>query len=174
MPARRNTTRSRKPGMILKFGVASLAILGLGGAMTAAAWQDTITYSADAKAHTFDLRANYSGSPGWIGGGQGQTQVPLPASAFDGLKSGETREFSVALRNFSTIPASVVLSLDSTGPLFDGGWATVSVNKSNFTLPADPNGYTTIKITVQAGDWNPGQGGYTGSITLTAVGTPAS
>lgn len=173
MSADQNTKRSRKPATLIKFGIASLAILGLGGAITAAAWQDTITFEAQADAASFDLVAKYSGMDSWRGTGVGDTTITIPAEKFAGMWSGETREINLAVKNIGTVAADIEVKTTVGGDLFDASKGKAEVTVKDAPSRLAPEGYDVFTLSITAPEWNAGQGGYQGEVTLEIVGTPA-
>lgn len=124
------STGSRKL-VITKFVLAGVAIVGVGAAVTSAAWTDDVWFTADAAAADIDLvgsvdydPATQSGDPDaatWEDADTSGTALEIPATVFEGLVPGDSRETTVYLRNDGTVDLEVAAAVvTTTGPLFDG------------------------------------------------------
>ncbi len=156
----------------LKLGLAGIAVVGIGAAVTTAAWTDNVWFKAEASASSYNLQAalDNSGTPGtWSEAGSAAAAVVIPSTVFDELLPGDTVATDVWVRNNSSTKTVLVVGAPvKTGNLFDNASATAVADKT--TLDAGET--TKVKITVTTPtDWAQSYAGATGSLTVTVTGT---
>ena len=98
-----SSTRRRK---VTKFALAGVAVLGVGAALTSAAWSDNVWFGGDADAADFELQG-WDGS-NWQNADTPGAAITLPASAFDTLAPGIDDSYQVSVRNAGDIPVYLV------------------------------------------------------------------
>lgn len=71
---RSGRTPRRGPGAFAKFGLAACAILGIGAALTSAAWSDTVAFESDVQIAQFQMEYSWTNADGswhpFVSGGQ--------------------------------------------------------------------------------------------------------
>ncbi len=111
-----NTKKRSRAGTFVKLAVASLAVLGIGGAITAAAWQDHVYFGAAATAGTFNLQGSVTGAPhSWQEGNADYAKIQLPASFLENLRPNDIRTTTVFVRNVGTVGADLTVSTQEHG-----------------------------------------------------------
>jgi predicted ribosomally synthesized peptide with SipW-like signal peptide len=124
------STGSRKL-VITKFVLAGVAVVGVGAAVTSAAWTDDVWFTADATAASIDLVGSVDYDPvadladpdaaTWEDADTEGTAIEIPVDVFEGLVPGDSRETTVYLRNNGTVPLEVsAATITYSGALFDG------------------------------------------------------
>jgi len=167
----RTEQRSRRSRVAL----AALAFLGIGAALTTAAWTDQVWFQAEAEAATFNLQGSTSPDDGW---GEYATQgdalvIPLDASGFgDIVPHAGPLTTEVFVKNASSVPTTISVDTKTTGDLFAEG-STVHVTAEADTLTLEPGQYATIDLTLTAGEIPDAYQGATGSIVLEVSGATA-
>lgn len=114
-----NDKKKRRGGAFLKLGIAGLAILGIGGALTTAAWQGTVTFAGEASVADFEVAGRLDGITG----------VSLDMSShFTNLMPNTQVDVPIALINSSTFDvdfgeAVIVVDGDTVGQfsVLEGG-----------------------------------------------------
>jgi len=134
------TTKKDRRGAILRASIAAVAVLGIGGAITTAAWTDQVTFAGNVKTATFDLRGN-------VGDGWQQGPIDL-GKLFDNLKPG-TYTKSIGLKNFSSIDLHLEATTLNVDPALKGA-ITHSVGDMPSYLP--PQGYVSVPVTFTVTD----------------------
>ncbi|NYE20248.1 SipW-dependent-type signal peptide-containing protein [Microbacterium immunditiarum] len=135
------TTQKDRRGAMLRASIAAVAVLGIGGAITTAAWTDQVTFAGDVQSAKFDLRGAVQGGA-WYDG-----PIDL-GDAFKNLQPGDVTK-TIALKNNSTVNAYLGESVLEVDPALNG-----AITHSVENLPASlaPNGYVNIKVTFHVAD----------------------
>lgn len=164
---------------VTKFGLAGLAVLGIGAAATSAAWTDDAWFSGTANAATVELQGATNIAPlAWLDADTESAAVVIPANAFADMLPGETRTETINIRNISTVALAVPEpAVVTTGDLFSGAEpATVTVTSiPDFPGTLAPNAEQAVSVTVTAPEWDNDDVDYqgaTGTLTLQFTGTP--
>jgi len=177
-----NSSR-RNRGTIIKLVLAGVAVLGVGAALTTAAWTDQAWFSAEATAGDVELQAAL---PDATGTGPGTfidaddladaVVIPLAPEYFENIAPGEAREVTLWLRNDGSLPLTIesAAAQDVTGPLFAGtAPATITVGAIVGEV-LDPEDEVSFTVTVTAPDWGDADTGYqgaTGAFNVVVTGT---
>ena len=178
--------RRRKGVVILKFGLAGAALLGIAAAATSAAWSDDAWFSASAKGATVELQGALGASPAetdWkdadnVGGAQALT---VDSTVFGDLLPGDHRTVTLNLRNTGSTKLTLGapdISLPSSGDQIlatavDGTHAAVTVTG---TVPStiDPLGTAAVSLEITVpGGWVESNQGKAESFTVSFAGTAA-
>ncbi|HCS59944.1 MAG TPA: hypothetical protein DIW46_00885 [Microbacterium sp.] len=171
--------RRKKRQPIIAFGLAVLAVGGIGAAATSAAWTDNTWFSAPAAAATFNLDASLDGKA-WSEGtsttidGVTTLAVEIPAATFANLLPAQTRTVNLWVRNDSSVDATLGNKVTFKNSTFAAApTATVSDLAAKLT-PAGTDQFT-LTITTPA-DWNASNIGKSGTVVveLNATATAAS
>ncbi|MGA7756906.1 MAG: hypothetical protein WCA57_03615 [Ilumatobacteraceae bacterium] len=176
-PARTPDTKRRRK--IAKFALAGVAVLGVGAALTSAAWTDDVFFSADATSGSFDLQGSLDGT-NWFDvatvDDTATTPIQIPASAFENMGPNDVRDVTLHLQNAGSV--SMTLSapvVTENGDLFDDAGANVAVTVGaygNATLA--PTDTTTFTVTLTAPDWTDTDFiNLTGDLLIAVTGTSA-
>ena len=176
-PARNTDTRRRRK--IAKFALAGVAVLGVGAALTSAAWTDDVFFAADATSGTFDLQGSLDGT-NWFDvatvDDTATTPIQIPASAFDNLAPNDVRVVTLHLQNAGSVPITLGTPVvTENGALFDDLGANVGVAVGAYGSPTLAVGATTtFTVTLTAPDWtNTDYTNLTGDILVAVTGTSA-
>ncbi len=95
--ATKSPTRNDKSGRrrkVTKFALAGVAVLGVGAALTSAAWSDNVVFNGSADAGTVDLKGRIAGDPDFV-----QGPITIPASAFAGLAPLQAKTVTLEVLN---------------------------------------------------------------------------
>lgn len=159
--------KKRRAGAILRTGVAALAILGIGGALTTAAWIDNVEFVAPVTAGSLALQ----GRIGTTGEFE-DLSIDIPDSYFSDLAPSETaRSITVQVRNSGTLPATVVPGITTTGfATWPGFQSAVSVG-GNTAEPLPGGEVRTLTINLNTSQMPTSVGGTGARITVTFTGT---
>ena len=79
-PHEDTSARKRK---ITKFALAGVAVLGVGAALTSAAWSDSVFFATPSSAATFELEGYNPTTGGWEEADTAGVAIVLPADAID-------------------------------------------------------------------------------------------
>ncbi|UOE44945.1 hypothetical protein [Agromyces larvae] len=172
--------RRRRAGWV-KLGIAGLAILGIGGVLTTAAWQQQAIFEAEAEAATLGLQASAtpdgSGDWTWETASSGVIDIEIAPTVLKNLiPNGGAREIPIAVKNNGSgnMSLKVVLTKQTGAAIFeepDGVAATINVEETPFTLT--PGEKKEMTVTVTPGDLRTDLQGATGTLTVTATAVPA-
>lgn len=121
-----STTPSRRPAA--KLVLAGVAVVGIGAALTTAAWTDNVFFSAQAETGAFNLQGSTDGVSFDEHDTEETAAIVVPADAFENLAPGDERSVDLWVRNAGTVPAFLNAPvITTTGELFAGGDAPVLV-----------------------------------------------
>lgn len=166
---------------VTKFALAGVAVLGIGAALTSAAWTDNVWFQGDAESGTAILEGSITGVDGtYLVSDEGSIQLDMGTFAVG--PDQDTVE-TVWVRNAGTVPLRLdAVNAVGTGLIFtdqidsdadsvpDTGAATIAATGLDTEL--DPGEELEITVTVTGGDWDEGEyQGQVGAITLEVVGT---
>ena len=166
------STRAQKDrrNKALRIGAGALAILGIGGAITTAAWTDQVWFRADADAASFNLQGSLTETGPWneYDTEGGALEIPLDASQFGELLPGDAPlTTTVYVKNDSSVPVELTATGSTAGDLFAGEGATTTITQSIEDPTLDPAGVTPVTITLTPGQIPQTLAGKTGTYTLT-------
>ncbi len=171
--ASQDRRRSRKGGVAyLRFGLAGVALLGIGAAATSAAWSDQAWFGASATAAKVELQASLAETSGYTDA-DAAPGITIP---FDLLNAGADVTKTVWVRNDGTVPVTVgTPSVTKTG-LFTGSGtgasapASVTVSDvADATLEPGDVTSATVHVTTPA-NWDGSFQSQTGTLTITFTG----
>jgi len=174
--------RKRKVGAYVKFGLAGVALLGIGAAATSAAWTNDAWFSASATTPTIQLQGGNGAAPTiWNDADTTGTAVVIPSTAFANLAPGVAATAQIGLKNTSTVPLTVAVptatwdtGFISTGSCSLAAVTTVTINGGATAVTLAPGAATTnVTVTVTPpSSWNGATTcqGKTGAMTLTFTG----
>jgi len=176
-PARTPDKRRRRT--IAKFALAGVAVLGVGAALTSAAWTDDVFFAADATSGTFDLQGSLDGT-NWFDvatvDDTATTPIQIPATAFANLAPNDSRVVTLHLQNAGSVPITLGAPVvTENGPLFADAGANVGVTVGAYGAGTLAVGdATTFTVTLTAPDWtNTDFTNLTGDILVAVTGTSA-
>jgi hypothetical protein len=170
----RDRRRRRAGTTYLKFGLAGVALLGIGAAATSAAWSDDAWFTADATAATVELAGSTAANGTFVAADTVGDGVDVTVSGFADLVPGTIRTATIYLRNTGSAPLAITLDPTTTNHLgvFAGATpATVRVTGTPATLAGGATS-DAITVTVSAPEaWpTPYQGATGGQVELTFSG----
>jgi hypothetical protein len=166
--------RKGKRRPFIAFGLAILAVGGIGAAATSAAWTDNVFFSAQSQAATFNLQGSLDGTTWVESDNNGSIQLAVPASQFANLLPGDTRSVTLYVHNLGSVSAAL------TGSVAYGAGSTFTTNPtpalSGLVATLTPVGGAaasdafTLTVTTPA-DWATTNQGKTGTVIVTVAGT---
>lgn len=166
-----NRKRRRK---ITKFALAGIGLVGIGAALTSAAWSDEVWFRANASAETVDLQGSVDGTTWLDEGYPGTTSetvpIPIPSTEFEGLVPGTTRYITVYLLNAGTSTLQLVdpPALVWAPTTFATG---LTLNPSFSQTELAPNAQATLTLELLVpNDWPDTNLGTTATLTITVTG----
>lgn len=114
--------RRLRRAAILRFGLAGVAVLGIGAALTSATWTDDAWFAGSAAAvERVELQASLDGATWYdADSSDGGVAVKIPDTELAGLNQGADEQLTLHLKNDSSVP----LTLGSGVLTTDGAQAT--------------------------------------------------
>lgn len=174
---RRDVRKKNKRRPIIAFALATLAVGGVGAALTSAAWTDNVFFSAQADAATFDLQGSLDGTTWQQSDNKSSIQLVVPATQFAKLLPGQTRTVTLYVKNFGNVNAALTSSVEwAAGSTFTTNPATGVSGLVTSLTPAGTTGDSdafTLTVTAPA-DWNVTNKGKAGTILVTVSGEATS
>ncbi|WEG10106.1 hypothetical protein PU630_06015 [Microbacterium horticulturae] len=166
-----NTTSDQKKrrNNTLRIAAGALAFLGIGAAVTTAAWTDQVWFAADADVATFNLQASLSPDGDWdeYQTQDGALEIPLQTSQFGELLPGEAPlTTTVYIKNASSVPVTLTAEGTPTGELFTAADATTTIDESINTPELAAGDITPVTVTLTPGDIPQTLAGATGAYVL--------
>ena len=145
---------------ITKFALAGVAVLGVGAALTSAAWTDNVWFGGSATTGDLDLQGRADPSDDWS---EGSESVPIAIPTIANVGPNQTDSHTVYVRNNGTVDVHLdVINVEGSGALFAPGGATAIISAvSDTDLILGPTESTTITVSVTGGDWD--EDDFTGS-----------
>ena len=140
-----SSTRRRK---VTKFALAGVAVLGVGAALTSAAWSDNVWFGGDADAADFELSGFDPVSRTWVPADTANTGIELPTTAFDTVGPGVADSYELRVRN----DGDITIDLDAPDVIVTGFGGQVS---------GTPGSYDDARL-------SPGE---QARVTITLIGT---
>lgn len=161
--------RRKKRAGVLRLALAGVAVLGIGAAATSAAWTDDAWFSANANAVTVELQGSTDGGDTYVDADDATVALQIPDTAFQDLNAGDTKTFTVHLKNNGSVPltvSGVAAETVTTGGLFASGGATVAVAAPTATsLAAGATTTAVVSVSLPA-DAPASFQGTTGTLTV--------
>jgi len=175
--SRTATKKKNKRRPIVAFALATLAVGGVGAALTSAAWTDNVFFSAQADAATFDLQGSLDGATWQQSDNKGSIQLVVPATQFAKLLPGQSRTVTLYVKNFGNVNAALASSVEwASGATFTTN-PTAAV--SGLVTSLTPSGSTgdndafTLTVTAPA-NWDVANKGKAGTVIVTVSGEATS
>lgn len=172
-----DTREKKNRKKILPIVLASVAVVGVGAALTSAAWTDEVGFLASAKAGTFNLQGRIAGETVWAEGSEA-AKITFDAEELANLSPGDERILEFELQNAGTVGATIeTVEVTPAGALFAGEAPTVTFKVTGITPGStiDPTKTTAGALTVTVPDgWPSSHMGESGSITVTFTGESVS
>lgn len=174
----RAAERKRRRGAAARFAIAGLAVVGIGGALTAAAWVVNAEITAPVSVADFELQgavgAEPTGEAGWTtSDGSGELLLQIPAGHFADLHpAAGVVEVPVWLRNNGS--ANMLLGVAEPGAIWEGHSSlTVDVDLDEFVLAPDTHQRIVISFD-PAGIPVELQGNDAGVVRVVVTGVPTA
>lgn len=177
----------RRKSTTVRLAVASIAVLGIGAAITTAAWTDQAWFTTSASSAEIELYGALAvdgtcpvvptSTPGadspWKAADDGDAAVAIPEATFADLVPGQTRTAIICLWNGSTVPLSVSgadISKPSDQIFVEGSDATITVGSVNELAKGQVAKLDVVATTPN--DWPSSyQGKTSGEIAITFTGS---
>lgn len=166
--------RKRRRAILLRGAISGLAVLGIGAAITTAAWTDQAFFSAPATAATFNLQASSSATGPWTENdtAAGALVIPVGASQFGDLVPGSTaRTVEVYVKNDSTVEANLSIATATSGTLFTTTGSTVSADATASSTTVAPGAVEPVTVSLTPGAMPDTLQGTTGTVLVTVTAT---
>lgn len=165
----------RRP--IVAFALATLAVGGVGAALTSAAWTDNVFMAAAADGATFDLQGSLDGQTWSQSDNKGSIQIAVPATQFAKLLPGQSRTVNLYVKNFGNVNAALTSSVEwASGSTFQTN-PTAAVSGLATSLTANgtsgDNDVFTLTVTAPA-NWDVANKGKAGTVIVTVSGEATS
>lgn len=140
---------------ITKFALAGVAVLGVGAALTSAAWSDNVFFGGSAETAEFELSGQDPATGDWVPADDDTAAITLPADALNNVGPNISDSYTLRVRNDGTIPIYLNSqpSYEAEGDLFAAGGATVDFGNYSRTV-LEPGQQATIDVIVTGGDWD--------------------
>ncbi|MEV7692048.1 hypothetical protein AB0N73_01815 [Microbacterium sp. NPDC089189] len=171
-----NTDVKDRRSIIIRSSIGALAVLGLAGAITTAAWTDQAFFSAPATAASFDLQAGLSETGPFTENataGDALT-IPLATSQFGDLVPGDAPlSVDVYVKNASSVPAQLTVDATTSGTLFTAADSTVTLVATPATTTVAPGAVAPVTITLTPGAMPDSLQSATGTVLVTVTGATA-
>ena len=173
-PTRKDKSGRRRK--VTKFALAGVAVLGVGAALTSAAWTDNVWFAGSASAGSFELQGSTDGVS-WVDADTNGVAIASPSDSFLNLGPNVTKTVTVYLHNAGSVNVNLDSAVPaSTGALFAGAKpAQVSVGgfvESNGDHVLEPNADATFTVSVTGGNWNDSEyQGLGGNLTVVVQGS---
>lgn len=164
--------------------LAGVAVLGVGAAVTTAAWTDEVWFEAEASSsEALNLQGSVDGGTVWEESpSETEIELTIPPTAFENLSQGAAVSYSILVRNAGAADGQLdTWTATGTGAIFSGA-DPASVAVAPATPAAPPIAIAgssaqeiefIVTVTTPA-DWDPvAYAGQTGAITVTVTGTSA-
>ncbi|MDN3496740.1 hypothetical protein QL996_12435 [Planococcus sp. APC 4015] len=172
--ARAPRKSTRRP--LIAFALATLAVGGVGAAMTSAAWTDNVFFSAQADAATFDLQGSLDGKTWLQSDKKDAIELVVPATTFAKLLPGETRTVTLHVKNLGNVSAALASTVEWKGSTFTTNPTAAVSDLAPKLAPTTTTGDTdALTLTVTAPkDWDVANKGKAGTIIVTISGEATS
>jgi hypothetical protein len=156
---------------ITKFALAGVAVLGVGAALTSAAWTDNVWFGGSTDSADFQLSGSLTGDPlgPWNGDSSETAKILLPADAFDEIAPGISDTYDVYVRNDGDIP----IYLNPADVNVTGGMlGLVSTDASYNRTTLQPTQIARVRVVVTGSDALPEN--TTGEISIQVEGSSSA
>ncbi|GEK86839.1 hypothetical protein [Microbacterium aerolatum] len=177
MTSNTTTQKRNKRHPLVAFGLAALAVGGVGAAITSAAWTDNTFFSAPAAAATFDLQGSLDGKAWTQSGNADAVELVIPASQFANLLPAQTRTIDLWVRNESSVNAALTsqVAFASNSTFTTKPTASVSGLITTLTPTGSTGAQDQFQLTVTTpADWAPVNQGKSGTVVVTVSATATS
>ena len=148
-PRNESADRNRK---ITKFALAGVAVLGVGAALTSAAWTDNVLFGGTATSGSIDLEGRVAGSPTWSPG-----PITIAPATFSDLAPLEPKTVTLEVRNSGdgTLDLQPAAVQDQLGPFFTGATTDdVAITFGGYTdASLAPGESAAFVVTLTPPDW---------------------
>ncbi len=121
---------ARRRSRMLRLTLAAIALLGIGAAITAAAWTDDVYFEANLDSGNLDLEGRVSDDGGntWSEFEPSRDPANIALSVdFVDLNPGDVRTMSIEVRNQGTATALITGELDWVTGVYESGDCAVGV-----------------------------------------------
>jgi hypothetical protein len=107
---------------ITKFALAGVAVLGVGAALTSAAWSDNVFFGGTSSAGDFELEGYDPTTGSWLPADTAGARIVLPAGILDEVGPGISDSYELRVRNNGDLPIQLETPVvtSQTGALFSG------------------------------------------------------
>ncbi|CAH0167301.1 MULTISPECIES: hypothetical protein [unclassified Microbacterium] len=171
------TKERRKRHPLVAFGLAALAVGGVGAAITSAAWTDNTLFAAPAAAATFDLQGSLDGKTWTQSGNADAIELTIPTSQLANLLPGQTRTLDLWVRNESSVNAALTsqVAFASNSTFTTKPTVAVSGLVASLTPTGGTGAQDQFQLTVTTpSDWAPVNQGKSGTVVVTISATATS
>lgn len=170
--------RRLRRAAIVRFGLAGVAVLGIGAALTSATWTDDAWFAGSAAAvERVELQASLDGATWYdADSSDGGVAVKIPDTELAGLNQGADEQVTLHLKNDSSVPVTLgsgVLTTDGAQAtsIFGGDApATAEITEPGANVLGSGETTTvTLRVTTPE-DWPATYQGKSGTLTVQFTG----
>ncbi|WP_293782308.1 hypothetical protein [uncultured Aeromicrobium sp.] len=161
-----NTTPRRRTAAA--FGLATLAIGGIGAALTSAAWTDNALFGAGTESATFALQGSLDGQHWVTSNDPDDIKLTVPTATFAKLLPGESRDVVLHVKNAGSVGAALTSKVTMAGSTYQTAPAA-AVSGLATSLPSKGTDEFTLTVTAPD-DWSPENQGRSGTVIVTVSG----
>ena len=172
------STREQKErrNKVLRIGAGTLAFLGIGAAITTAAWTDQVWFSGSASASAVQLEGS-TDKADWAVAQDESVAIQIPDEALQNLAPGHAAStVEVYVKNASESPVDLSdATLSFSGDLFADDWQTSAVTATVADgANLQPDDIATVTVAIDPTNIPDALAGTSGNFTVHVSGTTAS
>src|SRR4051794_27317821 len=149
----RDPSRKRKLNKIIPIALAGVAVVGVGAALTSAAWTDNVAFGATTASQTFDLQSSVDAGTTWNDVAGDDATVTFTNAQLAKLSPGDTVTLPFTLKNAGTATAQISAVVSTpTGSIFAGTKPAVvaingfTANTTTIAPSAEASGNVVITV----------------------------
>ena len=165
-------SRRRK---ITKFALAGVAVLGVGAALTSAAWSDDVFFTGSSNTAEFELEGYDLATGRWLPADIADPAIKIPATELDNVAPNTGDSVTLYVRNAGSvdIKLNTAPTLTPSGPLFDGKKpATLSWGGAYSDPVLSPGEQASFNVIVTGNSWIDNEYlGFAGDVSVKVTGT---
>jgi hypothetical protein len=107
---------------VTKFALAGVAVLGVGAALTSAAWSDNVFFGGTSAAADFELQGYDPTTLTWVNADSSGARIVLPAGILGQVGPGISDTYTLRVKNNGELPIQLEdpVVTNKTGGLFSG------------------------------------------------------
>jgi hypothetical protein len=170
------SSRRRK---VTKFALAGVAVLGVGAALTSAAWSDNVFFGGTSAAADFELQGLDPTTGTYVDADTSGARIVLPSGILDEVGPGISDSYTLTVKNNGDLP--IYLSgptvFSQTGGLFTNAEpASITFSAFNDSVLENNGDTATVNVIVTGNTgWTGTEGqGLTGNLVIQIQGSSSA